>query len=184
MDNLKLVEKLKEKTNISYEEAKEAMEKSNWDILEAMLYLEEKGRIPRPSTRIFYTNEYKENNKHEDQINNKDKKNHYYNEKKGNIFGGIFEWVCKFIDTCNNILFEIRKEDIVFLSIPITVIGLLLIFTFWIVIPLAIVGLFFDIEFSLSSNKVDIGKVNNIFKLLSENIKKLKEELRKGIKNG
>ena len=61
MEKYKLIDKLQNETNISYEEAKSALEKSNWDILDAMLYLEEKGRVKKPSVSIFYTNEYKEN---------------------------------------------------------------------------------------------------------------------------
>ena len=41
MEDLKLVEKLKDKANISYEEAKEILEANNWDILDAIIYLEE-----------------------------------------------------------------------------------------------------------------------------------------------
>ncbi len=45
MEKLKLVDKLKNKANISYEEAKDVLEKSNWDMLEAMLYLEAHGKV-------------------------------------------------------------------------------------------------------------------------------------------
>lgn len=40
MDNFEKVEKLREKANVSYEEAKQALENCNWDILDAMIYLE------------------------------------------------------------------------------------------------------------------------------------------------
>lgn len=184
MENLKLVDKLKNKTNITYEEAKTVLEKSNWDILDAILYLEDQGKVPKPSASIFYTNEPKDSYKYIEVINNKDQKNNYDNRKNSNTFEGIFEVVCKVIDTCNNIFFEIKRENIGFLKIPSTVMILLLIFAFWIVIPLAIVGLFFDMEFSLSGNNVEINKINNIFKMISVNVKKLKSELKKGFKNG
>lgn len=187
MENLKLIEKLKNKTHISYEEAKDILERSNWDILDAMLHLEEKGKIKKPSVSTFYTNENKESyNKYIEVINNKNEKI-YYNKnknKKGTSFEGIFELLCKVIDICNNIFLEIKKENIVFLRIPITVMILLLTFTFWIVIPLAIVGLFCDIEFSLSSSKMEVSKANNIFKSISKNTKRLKEQLKRGFKNG
>ena len=182
MENLKLVDKLKNKADISYEEAKDVLEKSNWDILDAMLYLEEKGKVKKPSVSIFYTNENKERDKYIEVINNNEKSN-YNKYKKDNTFEGVFELLCKVIDTCNNIFLEIKKEGIVFLKIPITVMILLLIFTFWIVIPLAIVGLFFDIEFSLSSKKIEVNKANNIFKSISENTRRLKEELKRGFKH-
>lgn len=184
MENLKLVDKLKNKTNISYEEAKTALEKSNWDILDAVLYLEEKGKVSKPSISTFYTNEHKEGYKYIEVINNKDQKNNYNNRKNSNNFEGFFEVICKVIDTCNNIFFEIKRENIAFLKIPITVMILLLIFTFWIVIPLAVVGLFFDMEFSLLGNKAEVTNINNVLKAISVNIKKVKEELKKGFKNG
>ena len=40
MEKIEVVDKLRNKTNISYEEAKKALENNNWDILDAMLYLE------------------------------------------------------------------------------------------------------------------------------------------------
>ena len=70
MESHKLVDKLKNETNISYEEAKIALEKSNWDILDAFVYLEEKGKVQKPSVSIFYTNEYKENYKYSEVTNN------------------------------------------------------------------------------------------------------------------
>ena len=183
MENLKLIDKLKNKANISYEEAKDVLEKSDWDILNAMLYLEEKNKIKKPSVSIFYTNESKESYKNIEVINNKEKIN-YNKYKNDNTFEGIFELLCKVIDACNNIFLEIKRENRVFLKIPITVMILLLIFAFGVVIPLSIVGLFWDIEFSLSSSKVEISKANDILKSISNNAKRLKEQLKRGFKNG
>ena len=175
MENHKLIDKLKNETNISYEEAKIALEKSNWDILDAFVYLEEKGKVQKPSVSMFYTNEYKENYKYSEITNNKNQENNYSNAKKDNTFEGIFVKVCKIIDTCNNIFFEIKRENKTFLRIPVTVIIVLLIFAFWIIIPLYIAGIFFDIEFSLSGNRVAINKINHVLKAISANIKKIKD---------
>ena len=184
MGDYKLVEKLKNEANISYEEAKIALEKSNWDILDAFVYLEEMGKVQKPSVNIFYTNEYKENHKNGVITNNKDYGNNYSNTKEDNTFEGIFVKVCKIIDICNNIFFEIKKGNKVFLRIPVTVIILLLIFSFGTVIPLYIVGLFFDLEFSLSGKRREVKKINHVFKLISENVKKVKGKLKRGFKNG
>lgn len=175
MESHKLIDKLRNETNISYEEAKIALEKSNWDILDAFVYLEEKGKVQKPSVSIFYTNEYKESYNHNEIIINKGQENNYNNAKRDNTFEGIFVKVCKIIDTCNNIFFEIKKENKVFLKIPVTVIILLLIFAFWIVIPLYITGLFFDIEFSLTGKRVELSKINNVLKVISVNVKRIKD---------
>lgn len=184
MEKLKLVDKLKEKTNISYEDAKKALENTNWNILDAVVYLENTGKIRKPNNSVFYTNEYKQTYNDKNEVANiyKNKKENKY--KSRNNFEGIFESVCKYIDTCNNIFFEIIREKRTILRVPLTVVIVLLFFTFWIVIPLMLVGLFFDIEFYISSRKVNTEKVNKVFSEISINIKKIKNELKKRSKNG
>lgn len=179
MDKLDLVDKLKDKANISYENAKIALENSNWDILDAMLYLEGRGIVEGPSVSVFYSNEYKESydNKQEEAYSNDNiNKN---NSKSKDNFEGIFEAICKVIDNCNNIFFQIKKDSRVIVKIPLTVVVVLLFFAFWIIIPLVIVGLFFDIEFMLSSKRFDtnkIDKVNIIFSKISNGVKDIKKK--------
>lgn len=174
MEKLKLVDKLKNKANISYEEAKDALEKSNWDILESMLYLEAQGKVEKPSLSIFYTNESKESyNENGEEVNLKEDTNEKNFESK-NGFEGVFEAICKAIDTCNNIFIEIIRNSRVILKIPFTVLIVLLFFAFWIVIPLMIIGLFFNMEFLVSSKKIDVDKINKVFKETSKVVKDVK----------
>ncbi|MGU8266127.1 ubiquitin [Clostridium perfringens] len=174
MEKLKLVDKLKNKANISYEEAKDALEKSNWDMLEAMLYLEAHGKVQKPSLSIFYTNESKESyNENGEEVNLKKDTNENNFENK-NSFEGVFEAICKAIDTCNNIFIEIIRNSRVILKIPFTVLIVLLFFAFWIVIPLMIIGLFFNMEFLVSSKKIDVDKINKVFKATSKVVKDVK----------
>lgn len=183
MERFKIVEKLRDKTNISYEEAKSVLENSGWDILDAIVYLEEQGRLKKPGVSIFYTNEYKEShNKQQGIVNIIENKNSNNSEGRNN-FEGIFEYICKVIDTCNNILIEIIMKNRVVLKIPLTVLIVLLFFTFWIIIPLMIVGIFFNVEFLVSAKKVNTDKVNDIFREISKAAKKIKEKLKKGFNN-
>lgn len=176
MEKLKLVDKLKDKANISYEEAKNALENSNWDMLDAMLYLEEHGRVKKPSVSIFYTNESKESYTSQGEVANIREDKEGNNFKSKNNFEGIFEAICKAIDTLNNIFVEIRRSNKVILKIPLTVWILLLFFAFWIVIPLIIVGLFFDVEFLVSSKKVNVDKINKVFNEISKMVKDIKRK--------
>ena len=45
MDHYEMVEKLRQKANVSYEEAKAALEKTEWDILDALVLLENEGKV-------------------------------------------------------------------------------------------------------------------------------------------
>ncbi len=44
MDNFEKVEKLREKANVTFEEAKEALEEANGDLLDAMIIFEKQGK--------------------------------------------------------------------------------------------------------------------------------------------
>ena len=180
MEKVKLVDTLRDKTNISYEEAKNALENNNWDILDAMLYLEEHGRVKKPSVSIFYTNEYKESYTNQKEVVNIKEDRNNNNSKSRNNFDGIFEAICKAIDTCNNIFVEIRRRGGVLLKLPLTVLILLLFFAFWIIIPLMTVGLFFDIEFLVLAKSVNTDKVNKVFSEISKNAQNIKEKFKKG----
>ena len=45
MTNFEMVELLRQKANVSYEEAKAALEAANWDLLDAIVLLEKEGRV-------------------------------------------------------------------------------------------------------------------------------------------
>ena len=166
MDRLNLVEKLRTKTGITYEDAKMVLEINNWDILDAILDLERQGKIKGPSVSIFYTNEYNEN------YEVKKDSNYKYNS----TFEGIFEVICKAIDICNNIFIEIKGKNNFFLKFPLTVVIVFLIFGFWLLIPVAVIGLFLDVEFFVESKKINTDKVNDILSKISKKVQNIKSK--------
>ncbi|ENZ32137.1 MULTISPECIES: hypothetical protein [Clostridium] len=175
MEKHRLIDKLRNNANISYKEAEVILEKSNWDILDAVIFLEDCERIQKPDVGIFYTNKQIENT----QIITVNKNEENDSFKNRNNFQGIFEVVCRFIDVCNNIFLEIKKEEKVFLKLPLTVIIVMLFFAFAIIIPLMIVGLFFDIQFYVLSKSVNADKINRIFIKLSNDAKHIKEKIKR-----
>ena len=61
-----------------------------------------------------------------------------------------------------------------FLKLPLTVVIVLLIFGFWLLIPLIVIGVFLDIEFSVESKKINTDKVNDILSKISKEVQKIK----------
>ena len=55
MDQLEKVEKIREKTGVSYEDAKGALEACNNDLLDAIVYLEKLGKIKAPEVGNYTT---------------------------------------------------------------------------------------------------------------------------------
>lgn len=143
MDKLKMVDELIEHTNISYEEAKSALEKCNWNILDAIAYVE--------SIETYYTNgeKKKENTKEEKP------KNEYNN-------AGFFDVIVKWVDTLNNIFLEVMHKGKLVIKLPITIIILLMFFTFWITVPIMFIGLFLNVRYKFYSKKKDVTKWNDV----------------------
>ncbi len=55
MEQLEKVEKLREKTGVTYDEAKIALEANDWDVLDAIVYLEKQGKIKSPNISSYTT---------------------------------------------------------------------------------------------------------------------------------
>lgn len=177
MDNFSIVEKLKNKTNITYDEAKEALEKSNWDILDAMVLLEKEKKIETPAVSVYFTNDSKIDEEENYDIAKIEKSNR---KRSSN---GIFEFICDVIDKCNNTFFVIKKNERVIVKLPMTAMILLIFFSFGTLVILYIVALFFEIDFSIVSRDIKTDKVNNIFNEISKYAKEIKILLKKGKKN-
>jgi len=57
MTTLDQVEKLRVMANITYGEAKAALDSANWDLLEAIIILEKQGKITTPTGGGYYSSE-------------------------------------------------------------------------------------------------------------------------------
>ena len=170
MDKEKAIERLMKKTNLSYDINKKALEEAEWDILDAILILEEKGEIPKPETTVYYTNRI-----YEEKADNEIIKVQYKKEEKKSFL----EIICGLIDTFNNIFFKIVRNDQVLIKLPLTVVILLLFFTFWISVPLFIIGFFYDVEYSFVGRGAENKNINNFLRNVSREIQYRKNN-RKG----
>ena len=169
--NLELVEKLVEKTGLSYGEAKQALEKTDWDILEALIQLEAQGRINGGKTAQYTTSST--NNSQQYQQNQQNQQNQQYQQynqgEKKSTAGENFkkttkslgEWLKSVFDKGNKNSLVMHKNDEKKLEIPVTAFVVLLIFCFWVIIPLMIVALFFGCRFSFSGNELGKESVNS-----------------------
>ena len=67
MDHYEMVEKLRQKANVGYEEAKAALEATDWDILDALVLLENQGKVRKDeSGKEYSTQKQPENAKKQD----------------------------------------------------------------------------------------------------------------------
>ena len=180
MVTLEQVEKLCERANISYDEAKKALEETNGDILEAIINLEKQNRIKPPKGGGYYssrnTQQGREDNDPRQNMKEKSKANG--GTSFGELVGKFFRWCGKIINKGNINNLEIIKNGAKVMAIPVTVLVLLLLFMFWVTIPLMIIGLFFGYSYRFSGPDLGKENVNRAMDSVAEVAENLKKEVK------
>lgn len=187
--NLELVEKLVEKTGVSYSEAKAILEKTDWDILEAIIRLENEGRVQGAKTAQYSTNnETNEPNKEQSDSSTNDRRHQRRQNRENCETGENFKKSAKsfgdflkdvFDKGNHNCLLVHRKNDKI-IELPVTAFVILLVFCFWVVIPLMVVGLFLGCRYSFSGNELGRDSVNNSMGKATDIADNIKSEFNKG----
>lgn len=183
--NLDLVEKLVDKTGVSYTEAKTVLEKTDWDILEALIALEAEGKINRSGTAGYSTK--KDSGEAGEQSEGHEKREYKeHREKKtcktgenfkstGKSFG---ETLRDIFDKGNSNSIEMYRDNERKLGMPVNVFILLLILGFWIIVPLMIVGLFCGCRYAFSGKELGKESVNNAMGKANEFADSIKSEIK------
>lgn len=183
MVTLEQVEKLREYANISYEEAKKVLEETKGDILEAIVKLEKENRISGPEGGYYNS---REGNK-EPHAN----ENVRYNERKshnddgvtfGELLGRFFRWCGRLINRGNKNSFIVTRGGEKMMSIPVTILIILLLFTFWITVPLIIIGLFFGYKYKFVGPDLGKDNINRAMDSVAEAAENFAENIVKEVK--
>ncbi|MDD4565389.1 MAG: DUF4342 domain-containing protein [Eubacteriales bacterium] len=180
MVTLEQVEKLREYANISYDEAKTALENADGDILQALIELERQGKVQSPEGGGQYHtgsvaitgSTQKEENKNEQFGGNRDKSAFRQNMKK------LFHWLGGIIHKGNINAFVVEKNGESMMRLPVTVLVLMVLFAFWIVVPLIIVGLFFSFRYSFQGPDINSSKVNDAMNTVATAAEEIKNDMR------
>ena len=167
MTNLEMVELLRDKAGISYEEAKEVLEQSNWDPLEAVLLLEKQGRTP-PGGKRYSTKDVHEEPRPRAREEHRGAK--YAVNQLGQIIG-------KLVRTGNANQFVIARSDRELLSLPVTAFAVILLFTFWFSLVALAVGLFCGLRYSFRGPNLGKQSINDAMDRAADMAESVREDL-------
>lgn len=176
MENFELVEKLVNTFGVSYEKAKEALEASNWDAVDAAIYLErEKNGIPHPTREEA------------SQESAKEQPSGVNTGTKGSVNAQGCDWKQeggKFFKTIWDFLslnsFVVKKSSgELFLDIPLWLMILLVCAFFWAVV--LILGIVFIMGYRFSFSGPQLGKKN--IKNTMDHMENVTEEFVEKVKN-
>ena len=181
MTTLEQVEKLRTMANISYDEAKIALDATNGDLLEAIIYLEKQGKVSSPSGGGYYSSEkavdadsvaYRKNCG--DNHNNCNGR-----ETFSTLLKRFGSFCMKMIRKGNTNSFEVLKGEESKASTPVTAFVLLMVFAPWITIPLIIIGLFFGFRYRFTGPDCSGNAVNDAMNSAADAAVNLKKSMEK-----
>jgi len=173
MDELEKVEKLREKTGVTYAEAKEALVKSDGNLLDALIYLEGQGKANKPPGGGFYSGAGITDEEHHDSYKSSRHTGQGHEDFASMMkrFGRFCMMVLHKGNT--NHLVAMRNGEHLF-SCPVTALVILLLF-FWVTLPIFIVTLSCGFRYSFSGPDLDRDSVNKVMDSASniaEDVKK------------
>lgn len=213
MTSYEMVEKLSEKKGVTAAQAKEALERSNWDMLDAVIYLdshpeyvqqEKTAAANSDSAKTVYDAQPAQpTSKQSSQgsIPNYSMPNSNGSEQvytapntsgssasKGTSFsellGRFFGFVGKVITMGIENSVIISKGDKTIATIPVIVMILLLCLAFYVVVPIVVISLFFDFRYSFSGPGSCKDKVNNAMSKVADTSERIKNDFMTGVEQG
>lgn len=150
---LEQVERLREKANVSYARAKEALSYSGGNLLDALIFLEEQGDIPRPEGASYSTRRETA----EAMALTLDTEKSWEENAKPKM--GLLRRL-RYLLLDNEL--EIWRKTQPITALPVLVLLLLLGAAYWLVIPLMLVGLFFGFRFRFSGPDLERESINGM----------------------
>ncbi len=196
------VEKLQQRANVTYEEAKDALEKNDGDILEALIQLEKDGKTTQPGGGAYSTNGqtgsdpgYNNNQGSSGQNNqyNQNQNQNNYNQSGPNMnynqrprqesdFSKQAKSVWRsFLDLLHkgNINhFVVSKHDNEVIRMPINILIILLIIFNGAALIALIIFLFLGFKYSFDGPNLGKDSINNVMNSASDTAENIKENVK------
>ena len=188
MNHLEKVEKLRQRADVSYEEAKEALESCDWDILDALILLESQGKVKAPasgeaagtSVSSEHMGHFGESDASASGEQAQEEPTHALavcetkeeENKKGQ--SGFFAKLGRAIQ------YLVAKVQF---ELPVIAFIILLILFFWVVVPLMFVSLFFDFSYNFKGAELGKESINRTMDQATEAVNNFKSEINKEDKN-
>jgi len=184
MITLEQVEKLRERANVSYDDAKAALEASNGDVLEALIQLEKKGSVAPPPGGGYYSSEKCYAQGEAKPCSKKEKRHaHCRRDGEDGPFRRFGKFCAELVRRGNLNSIDIIKDGDVKTSISITILVVLILLFFWVTVPLLVIGLFCGYRYVFKGPDFGKDAVNNAMNAAADTAEKVKRSVMEGNAN-
>jgi len=169
MTEFEKIEKLREKANVSYEEAKAALDEACGDLLDAIVLLEKQGKVKSESSTHSTRSEAPEQ--------------HAEKEEKEHNAAYAWDLFKKLLAVGNRHNFIISRKGRQIFSLSVTAVVILLLFTHvYLLIALA-VGLFCGLRFTVQGDLPAVVQVNDMMDKAANAAENVRETVEDSLKN-
>lgn len=172
MITLEQVEKLVEKANITYDEAKAALEAADGNLLDALIELERQGKVRAPKGGGYYNSQG--TTAADSTVVTTTGQQKQEQQKEPGWFHRLLAFCGRLLEKGNANTFEVYRGQNTTFTIPVTILILLFLFCFWVTLPLLIIGLFFGYKYRFCGpdlGRQDVNRAMDSASEVAENIK-------------
>ena len=182
---LEQVERLREKAPVSYALAKQALEYSGGNLLDALIYLEEQGAIPREEGAYYSTREEARPAPPPPPAESgpADREDRRPSAKKGRGAGGGRRLLTTLRRWLLDNELEIWRRGQPVTSLPILVLVVLLLFAFYITLPALILGLFLGFRYQITGPDLEDDTINGMMGSVADTAADLGRQVMEELKN-
>lgn len=154
MEHIEMVERLHEKAKISYSDAKDALEKSGWDMLEAIVLLEKEGKIDPLTASTTSTDS---DTSYEEVKATASKKENVFNEAMNNIGEKAKNLFNDSIAT----FFVVKRQGKELIRVQVLIAVIICLCAWEFVLAALIIGLLFDCRYTIDGRDDDTAKTDS-----------------------
>lgn len=175
-NRLEKAERIHDKTGVSFKDAREALEACGYDELDAIVWLEERGRTEQKSANYSTAETAADGAKEMSEAQSDyEKSTKTPNYAKG--FERIGKALKKFAKRLVEIKFVAMRNGRQLFSAPLLLVLVIALFAWWIVIPAIIISLFFGISYRFDGVGTVTIDVNKMSEKASDGIENLKKDV-------
>lgn len=176
MEKLDKVELVVQKTGVTYEEARSALEQCNYDVLDAIVLLEQQGKTQ--ARTAHHTTD------HANQPMSTDMERAqraYQHSTRNTRFQDVAQRVLQSLKRlCSRgleVSFVVERHGEQVLSIPVLILVILILFLFPATIPLLVVGLFFGFRYHFEGLNNGSVNVNDVMDKVADGAESLRHDV-------
>ena len=160
MTRLEMVEKVREKTGVSYETARSTLEGCQWDMLDAVMELNKGETVPRETQTPKAASDKKASLK-----------------GIGKLIGAVLRFFCSLLNKGEKIRLKITKNGEEIEDISLTVLILLALLKWWVVVILILIGLFTGFRCSVEGSSATGKIINKLSDKAGEKAEEIKQRI-------